>query len=468
MNNYDYKRLCPFKWFVLENFPFIEADFDALTNWQLFCKIGKEINKIIEKVNLSGEQVEALTNAFNALETYVNNYFENLDVQEEINNKLDEMAESGELTDIIAQYLQLAGLLVYNTKADLKNAENLANGSIAFTIGETTYNDGMSNYYKIRTITSGDVVDDNIILALAASETLIAERLDLGTKLNVVDELPLNKENNAEYKVKLYEETINEIPESQHEYVVNDYENLTEMGTDYLKVGTWNIFVENSPYNKNFTVMDNFAKLRKIFDKIGANILGLNECTSGTLFTPANLYLTEYYKYFEMYATWLNMVPCVNFGNAILSHAESDSSTGARFVAYADSQHQGYVKNVYTVKNNKKLSFYSVHLSLDQATRITQIGELHTIISADTNDYIIFAGDFNYNTEQNSVYLADFINDGFKCANNGNYKTYDDSRNIGIDEIVVSNNIDIIETHNIENIDGASDHFPIYSKIKLN
>ena len=47
--NYDYKPLPPFKWFILENFPFIEADFDALTNWQLFCKLGKEMNKIDRK-----------------------------------------------------------------------------------------------------------------------------------------------------------------------------------------------------------------------------------------------------------------------------------------------------------------------------------------------------------------------------------------------------------------------------------
>ena len=79
----------PFKWFVLENFPYIEDDFDALTNWQLFCKLGKELNKVIEKCNLTGAQVEQLTNAFTELQNYVNNYFENLDVQEEINNKLD-------------------------------------------------------------------------------------------------------------------------------------------------------------------------------------------------------------------------------------------------------------------------------------------------------------------------------------------------------------------------------------------
>lgn len=99
--NFTYTNLTPFKWYVLENFPFIEADFDALTNWQLFCKLGKEMNKIINSVNLSGEQVETLTTAFNNLQNYVNNYFSDLNIQEEVNNKLDEMVKDGTLANII-------------------------------------------------------------------------------------------------------------------------------------------------------------------------------------------------------------------------------------------------------------------------------------------------------------------------------------------------------------------------------
>lgn len=101
MNKFDYKNLTPFKWFVLENFPFIEADFDALTEWQLFCKLGKEINKIIDSQNTVGSEMEKFTQAFIELQNYVNNYFENLDVQEEINNKLNEMAQDGTLTQLI-------------------------------------------------------------------------------------------------------------------------------------------------------------------------------------------------------------------------------------------------------------------------------------------------------------------------------------------------------------------------------
>lgn len=131
MSNYDYKRLCPFKWFVIENFPFIEADFDALTNWQLFEKLGYEINKLINSMNLAGEQVESLTNAFNELESYVNNYFENLDVQDEINEKLDKMVQTGAfnplLENLFASYNEQFDLLEANINNNYEELTNKIN-----------------------------------------------------------------------------------------------------------------------------------------------------------------------------------------------------------------------------------------------------------------------------------------------------------------------------------------------------
>ena len=127
--NFNYKKLTPFKWFVLQNFPFIDEDFDAITNYQLFCKLGEEINKIINSQNLLGEQVEELTNAFNELQNYVNNYFENLDVQEEINNKLDDMAESGELADIIAQFLNTQVVRYYESVSEMVADNEIENGN---------------------------------------------------------------------------------------------------------------------------------------------------------------------------------------------------------------------------------------------------------------------------------------------------------------------------------------------------
>ena len=74
-------------------------------------------NVVIPAVNNNAEAVKELQDLYVVLKDYVDNYFNNLDVQEEINNKLDAMAQDGTLTEIIAQYLNLAGILAFNTVA---------------------------------------------------------------------------------------------------------------------------------------------------------------------------------------------------------------------------------------------------------------------------------------------------------------------------------------------------------------
>lgn len=104
---------------------------------------------VIPAVNTNAESVAELQNLYIQLKEYVDNYFNNLDVQEEINNKLDEMAESGELQAIIESFLQLNSLMCFDTIADLKQATNLIAGSFAKTLGYYSINDGGSALYKI-------------------------------------------------------------------------------------------------------------------------------------------------------------------------------------------------------------------------------------------------------------------------------------------------------------------------------
>lgn len=123
MNNFDYKNMTPFKWFVLENFPFIENDFDAINNYHLFSKVVEYLNKVIDDMNQVGQQTENITNAMTELQNYVNNYFDNLDVQDEINNKLDEMATDGTLENIINQeiFSDMNNRITANTNNILSN-----------------------------------------------------------------------------------------------------------------------------------------------------------------------------------------------------------------------------------------------------------------------------------------------------------------------------------------------------------
>lgn len=102
-NNYtDMKNLTPFKLCVLQNFPFIESDFDAVTNYQLLCKVVEYLNKVIDNHNNQNDNITQLEQNFITLYNFVNNYFNNLDVQEEINKKIDELITTGEFNSFLS------------------------------------------------------------------------------------------------------------------------------------------------------------------------------------------------------------------------------------------------------------------------------------------------------------------------------------------------------------------------------
>ena len=93
------------------------------------------------------------------------------------------MAESGELAELVTQYLQMQGILTYNTVADMKSAENLIAGSMTKTYGFYAFNDGGGAYYKVREIINTDTIDNMTLFALA-DENLVAE-LIIPSVLNV-------------------------------------------------------------------------------------------------------------------------------------------------------------------------------------------------------------------------------------------------------------------------------------------
>lgn len=140
----------PFKKLVL-SFGAVPTDFkESMTYYELLAWLCNVIEKqIIPVVNQHSEKFNELINAYNQLKDYVDNYFKNLDVQEEINNKLDDMAESGELESIIAAYLNTNAVLGFNSIADLQEATNLVNGCFVETFGKEELNDGLHNLYKI-------------------------------------------------------------------------------------------------------------------------------------------------------------------------------------------------------------------------------------------------------------------------------------------------------------------------------
>ena len=166
------------------------------------------------KPNVHIRLLKELQTAFVELKEYVDNYFANLDIQTEIDNKLDEMAESGQLAEIIAQYVELGCIYGYDTISNMAAAENLTEGSICKTLGQTAYNDGKGAFYRIRALLNTDVVDGVNIVTITDSDNLVAEKIfdaeieELKTDINNPTDEMCTAKCAWSYSIKSYYEMI--------------------------------------------------------------------------------------------------------------------------------------------------------------------------------------------------------------------------------------------------------------------
>ena len=174
------KPLSPFKLWTLENFPFIAEDFDALTNYEMMCKIVGYLNEVIAVTNEQTKEINDLYNWFNSLDV-------NAEIDSEVDKKLDEMVEDGTLANIINNELlseinsKLNNIPVYpyyDVKANggHDDGEN-ANDTLFSTAKSSGYrkfyfaqnSDGNANYYFTNTPNFNDctlIVDEGVIINL--------------------------------------------------------------------------------------------------------------------------------------------------------------------------------------------------------------------------------------------------------------------------------------------------------------
>ena len=188
--------------------------------------------QVIPAVNTNAEAVEEVQQIVIDLQNYINNYFDNLDVQEEINNKLDEMVEQGTLQEIITDYLNSKALFCYDDVESMKEATNLIDGSYTRTLGFYSLNDGGGATYKIRTKTNSDS-PNNMDLIQLNNETLVAV-LIVNDTLNI-KQIGAKSDNSTDnssifqYAVNTYYNKIILIPEGN--YVIDTSINIFNSDT---------------------------------------------------------------------------------------------------------------------------------------------------------------------------------------------------------------------------------------------
>lgn len=302
----DLKIIELFNFRGLTNFPFIEQTFDAITYYQLLSKIVEYLNAVIEQQNSTTENMNELIRLYNELVQYIDTYFENLDIQNEVDKKLDEMYESGELLELITEYLKLNGIMAFNTVEELTNSTTVVDGSFCKTFGNKNYLDGLGRFYKIRELKESDIVDDVNIIKLTNIELLIAE---------LIPEKYLTDIDKLKELEKLNLKSFNSVEEMKNSEILEDKDHTVTFGFySYGDGGTakYYIKIHEDEEIDNITIIELQNNLIAILiletnnvKKFGAKGDGINDdtifiqtaidyaVTGESVFIPAGSYLVN-------------------------------------------------------------------------------------------------------------------------------------------------------------------------------
>lgn len=195
--------------------------------------------------------------------------------------------------------------------------------------------------------------------------------------------------------------------------------------------------------------------------KSGAIIIGLNEVSDNKKYTPLDKikmvrFKNQYYK-----GGYDPGLQGTSLGNAIVSSINYPLYD-TNVTVLPDGSINRFLLNAKIHVNDKIVSFYSTHLSLDDSRRSTQIDTIINMINNDQTEYKILTGDLNLLPSDSD--FTKIINSGLKSVNT-DLPTYPSNAPTSIiDYIFVTNNLQVINYNTIANIEG-SDHCLLYSTL---
>jgi hypothetical protein len=76
-----------FRFWVQKVLPLVYDD--SLSYYELLCKVVTFLNNVIQDMDTAEENIELLRDTYNQLQNYVNTYFDNLDIETELDNILN-------------------------------------------------------------------------------------------------------------------------------------------------------------------------------------------------------------------------------------------------------------------------------------------------------------------------------------------------------------------------------------------
>lgn len=209
----DYTNQRPFRFWCQKVLPLVYDD--SISYYELLNKVVHYLNNVIKDVSAMGGNINDLLDAFIKLQNYVNYYFDNLDIQSELNNIIDRMIKDGTFSALFgtADTVEVMQNTLYSV------------GRFVTTEGYYYKGDGGNNTY----ITTAEQVNDLSIkskkvdnLYFTAVEIFNAKKFD-DTSSNVqTNDRGSASINILRYGCKKYPTENGEYPESAE--ISNEYD----------------------------------------------------------------------------------------------------------------------------------------------------------------------------------------------------------------------------------------------------
>jgi endonuclease/exonuclease/phosphatase family metal-dependent hydrolase len=221
---------------------------------------------------------------------------------------------------------------------------------------------------------------------------------------------------------------------------------------DVLTVGTWNI----KQGNGNLPLQGRLVNYQQ------PDILGLQEVAQYGTGTDNLASLKTANMPYTQFGPALGEAKS-GYGNGLLSRYPMSNFT--LYKLDSGGYEQRVLMKANVTINGKKVSVYDTHFTWEtDAARASEFNQIIAIMNKDTNKYKILFGDFNAQEPQFSVFS------GYTVINTGKTVFMDDFgsqfNNIVIDNIIVTKNINVVNTRAIQT--SLSDHNPVFAYLVLN
>lgn len=175
-----WKDLRPFKAWCIQVLPTIFDE--SMSYYECLCKMVKLLNDTMNNVDLLHEAYNNFTDTINTsisefkniinskveeLENFMRNYFNNLDVQEEINQKLDDMVEEGTISRLLTSIVGKQGIPIFVTSTSQMTNKNtiyvlISSGHIYQYNGSSFYDTGLSYITGANAVYASNILIDDL------------------------------------------------------------------------------------------------------------------------------------------------------------------------------------------------------------------------------------------------------------------------------------------------------------------